>query len=119
MLESFATIIFFIGFVGMSIIVLRKIPVLAELPIQQTETEKSRVLKTIKEKINANKIINSFSADIILQKVLSKIRILTLKTDNKTSIWLAKLRQRSIEKKKNFSDNYWKELKKSNKRQEK
>jgi hypothetical protein len=110
MLELFATIIFFIGFFGMSVIILRKIPVLVELPIQ--EIERPKILKIIKERIKADGRIKSFSGDVLLQKALSRIRVLILKTDSKTSDWLAKLRQKSIKKKENFSDNYWQKLKK-------
>jgi hypothetical protein len=114
MLEQFAAIIFFIGFIGMFVIIFRKIPILAELPTQARQKdssvreEKLKILRTIKEKTG----IKLFSSEILLQKMLSKIRILTLKTDNKTSAWLTKLRQKSIKKKNNFSDNYWQNLKK-------
>ena len=110
MLEPLAIIALFIGLIDMAVIILRKIPVLAELPIQKTERPK--ILKIIKEKIRADGRVKSFSGDILLQKALSKIRVLTLKTDSKTSAWLAKLRQKSIKKRNNFSDSYWQKLKK-------
>ena len=110
MLELSATIILFISLIGMAIIIIRKIPILAELPIQ--EVKRPKVLKIIKEKIKINGKVKLFSGDILLQKMLSNIRILTLKTDSKTSDWLAKLRQKSIKKKNSFSDDYWQKLKK-------
>ena len=110
MIELFAIVILVIGFMGMSVIIIRKIPVLAELPLQEIET--SPFLKNIGNKIGDIGIFRSFSKGILLQKIVSKIRILTLKTDNKTSNWLIKLRQKSAKKRNNFSDDYWKKLKK-------
>lgn len=55
--------------------------------------------------------IKGFSFDLFLQKILSKIRILTLKTDNKTLNWLQKLREKTQNKLKE-KGNYWEELKK-------
>ena len=115
MLELSATIILFGSFVGIGVIIIRKIPVLVELPVRESsfsESYKSKILREIKKKIKVNDKIKSFSVNILLQKILSKIRILTLKTDNKTSDWLIRLRQKSIEKKNNFSDNYWQKVKK-------
>ncbi len=109
MSELIAVIILIIGLIGVAVIIFRKIPVLVELPLQ--EIEKSRVLGELKDKIRNNGTLKSFSGEILLQKLLSKIRVLTLKTDKKTDSWLTKLRQRSLEKKKKFSADYWKKLK--------
>ncbi len=109
MVELIAAIILFIGLIGMSVIIIRKIPVLAELSTQEIKEEGT--LEKLKEKIKNNGTIKSFSGEILLQKILSKIRILTLKTENKTGAWLAKLRQKSIEKKNRFSEDYWQKLK--------
>ena len=108
MLELIAAIILIIGLIGMAVVVFRKIPVLVELPPQ--EIEGSGALGKLKNKIRNNGTLESFSGEILLQKILSKIRILTLKTDEKTDSWLTKLRQRSLEKKKKFSDDYWKRI---------
>lgn len=92
---------------GIIVILIRKIPVLAELPVDNTK--KTGFLEKIKNKMGDRKILNGFSSEILLQKLLSKIRITTLKIENKTSNWLSKLRQKSLEKK-NFSDNYWQKI---------
>lgn len=107
-----AEIILVISFLGIGTIVLRKIPVLTELP----ETSPKFSLKTkfikAKEKIKGLKYLRSISFEVFLQKALSKIRILTLKIESKTAHWLQKLREKA--KKKNLgNDNYWQELKKS------
>jgi len=109
MLELIAAIILIIGLIGVAVVIFRKIPVLVGLPLQ--EIEKSMVLGELKDKIRNNGTLKSFSGEILLQKLLSKIRVLTLKTDKKTDSWLIKLRQRSLEKKKKFSADYWKKLK--------
>ncbi len=109
MIVLFATIIFFIGFIGMSIIIIKKIPVLNELP--ETKIKRSRIFRKLGYKIKNNGTVKSFSSkELLLQKILSKFRILTLKTDKKTSNLLSKLRQKSIENRKKFSEDYWKRI---------
>lgn len=110
MLELIFVIILLFGFIGMAVIVFRKIPVLVELTPEKDE--KPRMLNKIKAQIKNNGALKSFSGEILLQKMLSKIRILTLKTENKTADWLSKLRQKALEKKSKFSDDYWKKIKK-------
>jgi len=109
MIVSIATIIFFIGLIGMGVIMIKKIPVLNKLP--ETEIEKPRIFKRLGHKIKNNGTVKSFSSkELLMQKMLSKFRVLTLRTDKKTSNLLAKLRQKSIENKKKFSDDYWKRI---------
>ena len=57
----------------------------------------------------------------LLHKVLTKTRVLALKTDDKTSAWLENLRERSQEKEGRFKEAYWNQLrqgKKSKKEEE-
>ena len=110
MLEPIAIIILFIGFMGMSVIVIRKIPVLAELSTQ--EIKRTSTFGKIREKIRNNRVFKSVSKGILLQKILSKIRIFLLRTDNKTSNWLIKLRQKSLKNRSKFSNDYWEKVKK-------
>lgn len=109
MIELFAIVILVIGLIGMGVIIVRKIPVLAELSAQEIGPSS---LRNLKKKIRDGRTFKSFSKEILLQKMLSKIRILTLKTENKTGTWLEKLRQKSGKKKSNFSDDYWKKIRK-------
>jgi len=115
MAELIGTITLLVGLTGMTTILFRKMPVLAELPVQ--ESTKTNFLKSTLEKIkhvfrlkNGNSG-ETISKEVLLQKILSKIRILTLKIENKISDWLGKLRQKSLQKKNNFSDDYWQKLK--------
>ncbi len=116
MIELIATIILVGSLLGIVVILFRKIPVLAELP----DYEPSNVVisfpvrwcKNLKEKIKNISVFKSFSSEIFLQKILSKIRILSLRVENKIASWLQKLRERSLKEKNLENDNYWEELKK-------
>lgn len=107
MIELIAIIIFLVGLIGMSVIIVRKVPVLVELPAQETGPSS---LEKFRERIKNNGGLRSFSKELLLQKIVSKIRVLTLKTDNKTSNWLMELRQKSAKKRTNFSEDYWKKI---------
>jgi len=111
--ELAAAIILFGSFLGMGVIISRKIPVLVELQEVPARVNWKDTLSKLKEKIKILNPFKSFSYEIFLQKLLSKIRILSLKTDNKTFNWLQKLREKSQKKKNLENDNYWQELKKS------
>jgi hypothetical protein len=59
--------------------------------------------------------LNNFSYDLYLQKMLSKFRVLSMKTESKTGNWLEKLRQKKTQKDIETTENngYWDELKKA------
>ena len=111
--ELVAIIILFGSFLGMGAIISRKIPVLMELQEVPARDSWKDTLSKLKEKIKTLNPFKSFSYEIFLQKLLSKVRILSLKTDNKTFNRLQKLRERSLKKKNLENDNYWEEIKKS------
>ncbi len=94
-------------------LVFRKLPVLAGLP---QASEKGFDLKPILlkagEKIKALPFLKNFSFEMLLQKVLSRVRVLTMKTENKTFTWLSQLRKRAQDNYNKKDDNYWEELKK-------
>ena len=115
MTELIAIIILLCSVVGMGVIVWRKMPVLVELP--EVLPEKGEpVSSKLKRKIKEFNPFKKFSYEIFLQKLLSKIRILSLKSENKTGSWLQRLRERSKKKKFEENDNYWEKLKKSTKK---
>jgi len=82
------------------------------------KAKKSDLANKIKETSFVKKFAlpKDFSPEIFLQKILSKIRVLVLKLDHKTSAWLQTLRERA--KKRTFlkSDDYWQKLKKITKK---
>ena len=113
MIELIFLIILICSLAVIGVILFRKIPLLLEL----SETVPFYFSwRAFLPKIKNSLPFKEFSAEIFLQKILSKIRILTLKTDSKTSSWLQKLRARSQKKKFEEDDNYWKDIKKSTKK---
>ena len=113
MFEIIALIILICSLAGIGILLFKKIPLLLELP------ETAAVQFNWKELLIKIKNLLPFrdlSFEIFLQKTLSKIRILTLKTDSKTSNWLQKLREKAQKKKFGEDDNYWEKVKKSTKK---
>jgi hypothetical protein len=112
MAELILAILTIVGFTGIIFITFRKIPVLLSLPQQPTKIEGDPLVVKIKKQVGNLPGSEIFDYEVPLQKVLSKIRILTLKTEQKTGTWLEKLRQKSTQKK-SGRDDYWEELKKS------
>ncbi|MFH1575333.1 MAG: hypothetical protein ABIB55_00065 [Candidatus Nealsonbacteria bacterium] len=112
MVELIFIIVLFLSLTGMAVILWRKIPVLCELRERDLDFYNSFVdgVRGGMERIPG---IKSFSYELYLQKLLSKIRVLTMKTENKTGSWLEKLRQRSCRKNRTSNDDYWDTLKKA------
>jgi hypothetical protein len=101
----------------MGVLLLRKIPVLVELPeIPAAIINWRSIFFKLKEKIKILSPFKSFSYEVFLQKILSKIRIISLKSENKTGSWLQKMREKSQKNKFQENDNYWEEVKKSTKK---
>ena len=115
---NFDLIIFFVfiaSFLGIIFLVFRKIAVLSGLPENLETLPKEKFSLRLTDKIRNIPFLRSFSFDIFLQKILSKIRILSLKTENKTFNLLQKLRKKSQENRFEKEDNYWEEIKKDTK----
>ena len=108
------TIILVCSLVGIGVTLYRKLPFLVKLPETPIKFRESFALKM---KNGAKNLPgkDKFDYELYLQKVLSRVRILTLKTENKTSGWLEKLRQRNNQRNNHNNDNYWEELKKAKK----
>ena len=108
------TLIILVGSAGgLGVLVLRKIPLLSNLPSKE---ERPGILKTLFYKWRARALrtgrVKDLSSDALLQKLLLKTRLFALKLENTSSSWLEKVRQRSKEKNAQFSDNYWDQFKK-------
>lgn len=105
--ENVVQIVFSISFIGMGIVIFRKIPILVTLPeLPRRESFISQLKKRIKNFFTSR----NFSYELFLQKIIHQIRILTLKADNKTFNWLKKLRERYRRKRAKESDTYWEEI---------
>jgi CRISPR/Cas system CMR subunit Cmr6 (Cas7 group RAMP superfamily) len=107
-----ALIVLLISLAGLSVIVVRRIPELKKSPEGEIRLFKKETRKKIREKTREIFKNNSSSIEDVLHKLLSKIRILSLKTDKRVSGWLATLRKRSVDRKFGL-DNYWKDIKTS------
>lgn len=111
-IEFVFLIILISSLAGIGIMVFRKIPRLVKLP----ETSPPIDWRKLFSKAKDVKPLRSFSSEMLLQKVLSKVRIITLRTDSKTSSWLQKLRERSQKDKFGENDTYWKDIRRSTKK---
>ena len=109
---SYSVLVF--SLVGIIFFIYRKIPVLVSLPDVSSEKDsgKPSFFRKAFEKINP---LKDFSSELFLQKILSTIRVLSLKTDHKTFNWLQNLRQNSQKNKLKDNEKYWDEIKKSTK----
>jgi len=111
MVEIILAAILSVSLVGLSVILFKKIPVLAKLP----ETSKSREPLSVRLRKQVQTLPGSETLDyeLHLQKLLSRIRVLTMKTEQKTGSWLEKLRKKNSQKINHKKDRYWEELKKA------
>ena len=112
-LELAFAIILLTSLSGMGFILFRKIPVMLALPEKNFPKEQivSGIKKEIKRGIRKIPGAKKFDYELYLQKALSKVRVLTLKTESKTGSWLEKLRQKRNGH--NHDNTYWEELKKA------
>jgi len=110
--DIIALIVLIVSFIVLSFLIFKKIPALKAMPEPEAIFLKKELKKKIREKTKEVIKERSNSLEAILHKLLSKIRILSLKTDKKMSDWIIKLRERSVERTKGF-DSYWKEIKAS------
>lgn len=80
----------------------------------RTSAKAKNLLDKVKESALVKKLTppKNFSPELLLQKILSKVRVLVLKMDHKTSTWLQALRERAKRRSTIEKDNYWKKLKK-------
>ncbi|MDD4531401.1 MAG: hypothetical protein PHH21_01705 [Candidatus Pacebacteria bacterium] len=108
--DLIALIILVLSFSGLTALVLRKVPEVKAMP--EPELFKKELRKKIKDKTKEVLKERSNNLESFLHKLLSRIRILSLKVDKKVSDWIVKLRTRSVERTKGL-DTYWKEIKAS------
>ncbi|MBI4359125.1 MAG: hypothetical protein HY577_00855 [Candidatus Nealsonbacteria bacterium] len=121
-LEVLAKIIFLGSLTGMLVIFFRKAPLLASLPKTTPVFEKREgawlfLFRKLKEKLKDLPFLKDFSPEMFLQRILSRIRIFTLKLESKTGQWLEALRKRSQKNKvqEKTGDQYWESLEKKDK----
>lgn len=98
--QILAQIILAFSFLGLIAMIARKIPALVALEVPESSKE-GRILK-LKKKIQEANPLKGTKPEIFLQKILSKVRVLSLKADNKAANLIQILHKR-VEKKGNFS----------------
>lgn len=99
MIELISLMVFLYSLVGIIVIIYKKIPLLKNMPKAETVNFN---WKNIFSKLQNSSFWEKsyFNINVFLQKTLSKIKILTLKIENKVSLLLQKLREHSQKKKK-------------------
>ncbi len=113
MVELIAIIILGSSLIGIGATVFRKIPILLNLPETTTIERKESLILRLKSRIGNISIFRNFSYELFLQKILTKIRILILRTENMTFLWLQKLRENNKKRTLERTDKYWEKLKKA------
>lgn len=110
MLVLLSKILLGVGLVGIVSIVLRKIPVMADLP-EVTAPALSTAFKRRARLIAPD--WSGFSFEVFLQKSLSKIKIFVLRMEHKINDRLRRIRRKKKENKRDLGDDeYWNELEK-------
>lgn len=112
MIGLISIIIFILSLAGMAVILLRKMPAIRKVPERDFAFGNS-LANGVKRGLKKMPVIKGFSYELYLQKVLSRIRVLTMKTENKTGHWLERLRQKNNKKHHISNDSYWDALKKA------
>lgn len=84
--------------------IIRKLPVLKKLPVEESTGQD--FLCRLKQRIKENNFVKNFSWQKVLEKILAR-------TEKQTNCWLKKLKKRSATQANYSSDDYWQELKES------
>ena len=111
--NTIALVIFFGSSLGIGSILIRKFPSLADL--SEPDPLKEELNSAVADK-KKPKLPSGFSFDSFLEKLLKRVRILSLKTDRKTFSWLQKIKENNQKKKIEQDENYWDEVKKATKK---
>ncbi|MCP6718530.1 MAG: hypothetical protein KJI70_03290 [Patescibacteria group bacterium] len=117
--ELILQIILFTSSVGLGVIVLRKLPVLRVLPEKEFSgfSEKKQIIALkFKEGVKKLNLLKDLSYEMILEKVLAKIKNISVKFESKMSNLLVEAKENTKQRGIRESDNYWEEIKKSTKK---
>lgn len=85
--------------------------ILSGLP-EVIEIKEEELFTKLKRKIKEKHPLKDVQYEDLLEKVLKKVRILFLKTDNKIFGWTQKLKENSQKKKIREDGDYWDRIKK-------
>lgn len=99
MLNLIALVILFFSLVGIGVLIYKKMPLLKTLPEKRdSKINWQNIFSNFKNSSFFKNLY--FNFNVFLQKILSKIKILTLKVENKVSYWLRELKKHSQKNKK-------------------
>lgn len=118
MIGLIATITLVGSLIGIGVIFARRISDLEKLP----EIEKRPLKESCKEiwfKIKNSRFFQYGFFENPSQKLLSKIKVLAIKIENKCSHRLQRMREKSVKREEAKNDTYWQKLKKSVKKKKK
>lgn len=121
MIELITIIILLGSLIGMGVILYRKIPDLRKLEDFKKEQISNKSILNPELEIEHWRFFKpDFSLDstqhkfeTFLQKLLSRIKVLTMKIENRISGHLQKLRERAQQRERAGEDEYWQKLRKS------
>ncbi len=97
---------------GLGKIIFSKMPDLVELPENLELEEKENPFVRIRKWIDSKNPLRNFDYVDFLSKILKKIRVLFLKTDNKIFGWSQRLKENSQKKKIREEEDYWDKIQK-------
>ncbi|XOB42273.1 MAG: hypothetical protein ACKKMP_02830 [Candidatus Nealsonbacteria bacterium] len=119
--ESILQIILFGSSIGLGAVIFKKIPVLRSLPDKhfQDSEKKQELILRLKTGIKNRNPLKGLSYEMVLEKILTGISLISLKIGSRVSDYLQELRQDIKQRKLRESDHYWEEIKKSTKRNSK
>jgi hypothetical protein len=109
--NAIASVIFLGSFLGLGGIIFKKIPVLKTLPEGTSNQKRKRYSLQWGSGLKKVNPLNDLQTKSFLQKLLQKIRIISLKTDNRTFSLLQKLKEDTQRKKIREDEEYWDKVK--------
>ncbi len=101
-----AVIIFLGSCIVAVTILMKKVPVLAELPEIEHPKKNWKDFLDVRIKYLTD-YLGKIKYEPVLQKILSRVCILTLRAERKANHWLMRLREKEKNKKIVEDDNYW------------
>lgn len=103
MIELVVFIIFIISLLGVLIILAKKVPVLNSLPQNGTTgIKKHQVILDVENKIK--EVLISFEKQIFFHKLLSWVKVMTLKIETKVDVMLHRIRRKAQQVDKDIND---------------
>ena len=97
--------------IGLGFMVFNKIPVLSELSEAKEIKDKEALVSKIKKEIKIKNPLENIRYEDFLGRILKKVRMLFLETDNKIFSWSQKLKNESQKHKIEDDKDYWDRIK--------